>query len=40
MAQSLDEKITRIRVETVQAGEVADLLRAYWEDVMGDSDRE
>ena len=33
MAKPLDENVTRVRVETVQAGEVAQLLRAYWDDV-------
>ena len=33
MALPLDEGVNQIRVETVQAGEVADRLRAYWDDV-------
>lgn len=33
MAKPLDENVTRVRVETVQEGEVAALLRAYWADV-------
>ena len=35
MVMSLDKNVRQIRVETVQVGEVADLLRGYWDDVSG-----